>query len=66
MKFKEILKSPVFPRNHRWTFEKRKGVYESDETALLRRMLEDESIRKDQQFAWERWRAEDRLTRPEE
>jgi hypothetical protein len=63
MKFKDLLKSPVFPLGHRWHFEKRKNAYESDVTALVRKMLEDESIREDQRFAWERWRAEDRLSR---
>jgi hypothetical protein len=63
MKFKELLKSPVFPIGHRWEFKKRKGAYESDVTALVRKMLEDENIRADQRFAWERWRAEDRLAR---
>ena len=38
-------KSPVLPPDHRWTFEKRKGIYESDVTALVRRMLEDEALR---------------------
>ena len=61
MKFKDILKSPVFPATHRWLFEKRKGAYESEVTALVRKMLEDERIREDQRFAWERWRAEDRV-----
>ena len=63
MKFKDILKSPVFPLGHRWNFEKRKNAYESEVTALVRKMLEDESIQQDQRFAWERWRAEDRLTK---
>jgi hypothetical protein len=63
MKFKDILKSPVFPLGHRWGFEKRKKYYESEVTALVRKMLEDESIREDQRFAWDRWRAEDRLTK---
>lgn len=63
MKFKELLKSPVFPAGHRWTFAKRKKGYESDVTALVRTMLEDESISADQRFAWERWRAEDRVTK---
>ena len=62
MKFKDILKSPVFPAGHRWNFAKRKGAYESDVTALVRTMLEDEGIQQDQRFAWERWRAEDRVT----
>ena len=62
MKFTHILKSPVFPAAHRWIFEKRKGAYESEVTALVRKMLEDPSIQQDQRFAWERWRAEDRVT----
>jgi hypothetical protein len=63
MKFKDILKSPIFPAGHRWGFEKRKKYYESDATALLRKMMENESIGADQRFAWDRWRAEDRLTK---
>ena len=56
MKFSKVTKSPVFPAHHKWQFEKRKDGYESDITALVRRMLEDESIREDQRAAWERWR----------
>ena len=56
MKLKEILKSPVFPLGKRWEIRKRAGVYESEVTALVRGMLEDESIRDDQRWAWERWR----------
>jgi hypothetical protein len=63
MKFKDLLKSPVFPLEYRWNFEKRKKIYESDVTALVRKMLEDASISADQKFAWERWRAEDRVTK---
>ena len=63
MKFMEILKSPVFPRGHRWAFGKRQGVYESEATALVRKMLEDESIQRDQRFAWERWRADERAAK---
>jgi hypothetical protein len=44
------------PADHKWTFTKRKGIYESDVTALVRRMLEDDAIREDQRGAWERWR----------
>ena len=58
MKWHRFPKSPVFPANHRWQFEKRKNAYESDVTALVRRMLEDDSIREDQRAAWERWRNE--------
>ncbi len=59
MKFDKVKKSPVFPAGHKWQFEKRKGIYESDVTALVRRMLEDESISEDQRAAWERWRNDD-------
>ena len=52
----KVGKSPVLPAGHKWTFEKRQGVYESDVTALVRRMLEDEAIQKDPRAAWERWR----------
>ncbi|MBX3661605.1 MAG: hypothetical protein KF804_04045 [Burkholderiales bacterium] len=50
------LPSPVFPQGKQWDAKKREGIYESDVTALVRRMLEDESIREDQRRAWERWR----------
>ena len=56
MKFDKVTKSPVFPLGHKWQFEKRKAGYESDVTAMVRRMLEDEAIREDQRVAWERWR----------
>lgn len=58
MKWHRFPKSPVFPANHRWEIEKRKNAYESDVTALVRSMLEDEAIRDDQRAAWERWRNE--------
>lgn len=56
MKFSKFPKSPVFPAGHKWRFEKRKDGYESDVTALVRGMLEDEAVRDDQRTAWERWR----------
>lgn len=56
MKLREILKSPVFPLGKQWEARKRKGVYESDTTAFVRSLLEDEAIREDQRWAWERWR----------
>jgi hypothetical protein len=63
MKLREILKSPEFPAGHKWEFKKRKDGYESDATALVRRMLEDEAIREDQRWAWERWRNEKQVTK---
>lgn len=56
MKLRELLKSPEFPPGQKWEFKKRTDGYESDTTALIRRMVEDESIREDQRWAWERWR----------
>ena len=56
MKLSKVPKSPVFPPGHKLQFEKRKDCYESDVTALVRRMLEDEAILEDQRAAWERWR----------
>ena len=56
MKLREMLKSPVLPLGRKWEIRKRKGGYESDVTALVRAMLEDEAIRQDQRWAWERWR----------
>lgn len=55
MKWQRVPKSPVFPANHRWEIPKRKG-YESDITALVRGMLENDAVREDQATAWERWR----------
>ncbi|MBX3666360.1 MAG: hypothetical protein KF834_11800 [Burkholderiales bacterium] len=49
------LPSPVFPQKQ-WDPRKREGLYESDTTALIRRLLEEDTIREDQRRAWERWR----------
>jgi hypothetical protein len=56
MKLREILKSPELPLGKKWETRKRKEGYESDITALVRAMLEDEAILEDQRWAWERWR----------
>ena len=58
MRWHRFPKSPVFPAGYKWEIEKRKGGYESDVTALVRSMLEDDTIREDQRAAWERWRTE--------
>ena len=58
MKWQRFPKSPVFPLGQKWRVEKRKNIYESDVTALVRSLLEDETIREDQRLAWERWRNE--------
>jgi len=65
MKFKQAPKSPVFAADKSWEVEKRKDGYESDVTALVRRMVEDETIREDQRWAWERWRNDEtKLKKP--
>ena len=58
MRWHRFPKSPVFPANTEWKIEKRKEGYESDVTALVRSMLQDDRIREDQRAAWERWRNE--------
>jgi hypothetical protein len=58
MKWFSFPSSPVFPAGHKWHIEKRKNVYESDVTALVRSMVQDDTIREDQRVAWERWRNE--------
>lgn len=52
----KVAQSPVFPAGKKWEAPKRPGVYESDITALVRTLLQDESISADQRTAWERWR----------
>ena len=65
MKFDKVTRSPVFPQGHKWDVKKRKGGYESDVTALVRGMLEDDAIREDQARAWERWRNDEtKLRKP--
>jgi hypothetical protein len=56
MKLRDILRSPVFPAGQRWEIRKRNDGYESEVTALVRGMLENDAIRDDQRWAWERWR----------
>jgi hypothetical protein len=56
MKSTKVPKSPEYPTDYKWPFAKRKNAYESDVTAMVRGMLEDDAIRADQSIAWERWR----------
>jgi hypothetical protein len=58
MRWFKVRKSPVYPADHRWEVNKRKDGYESDVTALVRGMLQEDAIRDDQRAAWERWRNE--------
>lgn len=57
MKWQRFPKSPVFPQGHPWEIKKRAdGYYESDLTALVRGMMENDAMREDRATAWERWR----------
>ena len=58
MRWHKFPKSPVRPAGTTWELKKRREGYESDVTALVRAMLEDQDIRDDQKAAWERWRNE--------
>jgi hypothetical protein len=58
MKWHRFPKSPVFPAGHKWNFSRRDNLYESDATALVRALLDNDEIRQDQRTAWERWRNE--------
>jgi hypothetical protein len=58
MKWQRFPKSPIFPAEQKWPVEKRKDGYESDVTALVRALLDNDAVREDQRLAWERWRNE--------
>jgi hypothetical protein len=59
MNDKHARKSPVFPAEKRWEAKRDSKLYESEVTALVRKMLEDPEILEDQQWAWWRWRSGD-------
>ncbi|MCC7081354.1 MAG: hypothetical protein IT530_11840 [Burkholderiales bacterium] len=59
MNDKHARKSPVFTPGKRWEARPDARLYESELTALVRKMLEDPQIREDQQWAWRRWRSGD-------
>jgi len=54
-----VKKSPVFAPGTRWDAEQDPRFYESEITALVRKMLQDPEIREDQDWAWRRWRSGD-------
>jgi hypothetical protein len=56
VKLRELLKSPVFPQDKKWEVKQRTDGYESDVTAFVRAMVQDDTVREDQRWAWERWR----------
>jgi hypothetical protein len=59
MDTKHARKSPVFAAGKRWEAKPDPKHYESELTAMVRKMLEDPEIREDQQWAWWRWRSGD-------
>jgi hypothetical protein len=59
MSDKPIRKSPEFAAGKRWDAKPDARLYESEVTALVRKMLEDPAVREDQQWAWARWRSGD-------
>jgi len=65
MKWQRVFKSPVFPAGFSWPIKKRKRGYESEATALIRTMLDNDDVREDQRLAWDRWRNDrDNLPKP--
>ena len=63
MKKEAIKKSPVFASSKRWEAKPDAKLYESELTAMVRKMLEDPEIRDDQEWAWRRWRSGDNAIR---
>jgi hypothetical protein len=59
MKSDKVKRSPVFPAETRWEARPDPRLYESEVTAMIRKMREDPSIREDQEWAWQRWRSGD-------
>ncbi|HSQ03825.1 MAG TPA: hypothetical protein VLN59_07315 [Burkholderiales bacterium] len=65
MKWQRVFKSPIFPASFSWPVKKRKRGYESEATALIRTMLDNDDVREDQRIAWDRWRNDrDNLPKP--
>lgn len=59
MKRDEVKQSPVFPANTNWEAKPDAKLYESELTAMIRTMREDQQIKEDQEWAWRRWRSGD-------
>ena len=59
MKSDKFKQSPAFPAGTRWEGERDGRLYESEVTAMIRKMLENPEIRQDQEWAWQRWRSGD-------
>jgi hypothetical protein len=59
MKDEPIKKSPVYSAETRWEAKPDPKLYESELTAMIRKMLEDPAIKEDQAWAWARWRSGD-------
>jgi hypothetical protein len=59
MNEKPVKKSPVYSAATRWEAKPDARLYESEITAMVRKMLEDPQIKEDQEWAWRRWRSGD-------
>ena len=59
MKADKVKKSPVYPASARWEAKPDARLYESDVTAMIRKMLESPDLKEDQEWAWQRWRSGD-------
>ena len=59
MKVDKVKQSPVYPAGTRWEAKPDARLYESDVTAMIRKMLESPDIKEDQEWAWQRWRSGD-------
>jgi hypothetical protein len=59
MKADKVKQSPVFPAGTRWDAKPDARLYESEVTAMIRKMRADPKIKEDQEWAWQRWRSGD-------
>jgi hypothetical protein len=59
MKPDEVKRSPTYPAETRWDAKPDDKLYESELTAMIRKMREDPQIKEDQEWAWQRWRSGD-------
>ena len=59
MKVDKVKQSPAYPAGTRWEAKPDARLYESELTAMIRKMLESPDIKEDQEWAWQRWRSGD-------
>jgi hypothetical protein len=59
MKVDKVKRSPVYPAGTRWEAKPDERLYESQVTAMIRKMLQSPELKEDQEWAWQRWRSGD-------